>query len=267
MLSNNCNKNCYYCYLHHHNKNLYEVDLDYIKYIMKFFIIFKDISVCLSGGEPGLCNNLPQLVDYFLSLPNLKNKNDLNIVSNGLVRQNFDFTSDIRYEEHLILEIYKNKIIKFYDMPFVSSKTNKNIVIMTKHTTESLLNNTELATELLEFSEFKILNKKNNNFIDLNTYYDSLYSFYIKYGLIGELKQLASYRDSNLHIENKRSCCLSHTSATLDLDSNSILQCGGNPILSKSYEINSDNLIALLNKKLFNFSSLCEKCYYYDVGE
>ncbi len=78
MLTNQCPFSCSYCVAgcnkHTDNATSYFDNISYAQsFIMKLWNIFrdKDLSICLTGGEPTFCNTMPNITKLLTQLPNV----------------------------------------------------------------------------------------------------------------------------------------------------------------------------------------------------
>ena len=270
ILSHKCNQSCYYCYYRNSQNIEYEINLDYIKYILDSFI-FTKLDVILIGGEPGLATNLVECCNLINSY---RNTQGIQIISNGLVRKKYgiEFLVDKKYNEHLISDV-STTLNKFYDMPLLSKENSNhlNIVVMTNKTTKALLNNRALYLQLKESNTyFKIFNPKSDK-DSVEQYFEDLQTFYTLDNNIEGLNAVAAFKalhfkqDSSVAKDAQLRCNTTHEAAALDIDRKLILKCSANIVNTESVPITRPNLISLYKRELFTISDICNNCYYYEV--
>ncbi|MCK5630753.1 MAG: radical SAM protein [Nanoarchaeota archaeon] len=80
MLSQQCNTNCIFCYLHGIKKSDYDFSFDKIKETLENGAAKGYKEVYISGGEPTLNNKLPEIIAYAKKL----GFQDIKIMTNGL---------------------------------------------------------------------------------------------------------------------------------------------------------------------------------------
>jgi sulfatase maturation enzyme AslB (radical SAM superfamily) len=72
-VTNKCNRQCSFCYYRDDSKKLKDMSLDTLKDIMakeiKLLPENKYLRVEVSGGEPSLCENINEIIDYLISIP------------------------------------------------------------------------------------------------------------------------------------------------------------------------------------------------------
>lgn len=262
LLTNNCNAHCNYCSFTKNVSQTSEVDIDYLRYILKCLPC--DLFLEISGGEPGLISNLD---DVILTLVNSKNCKKIQIMSNGLVRHNNIFNSIFcdpliesklhLYNEHLILNIDKNNILeKLYNYDFLHYNKYRNIIVLTP----SVLNNisVKFMNEIKPFTIFKILIP--NTLKTTSDYYKKLNAFksIIFEPYLNDIKYTASRR--------KLCGCYSHN-PSIHLQFKKIYHCTIFHTVCDKKEVSKDNLEKLLKGTLFTYKDYCSTCNFYDLDE
>jgi organic radical activating enzyme len=171
LLLKKCNQKCGYCDVWEQSSLIRNSLKEYNKTIREKVQTFlggfkEDIKqkfnneLIISGGEPGLINDLPLIVQDIIDLGF-----DVKLMSNGLVRKKFpELAADpkVFYNEHLLKDIDPmGKKIKFYnDMDFIDVEefpNSRNIIVMTRGVCNYFLKpeNREELDHIKKFSLFK----------------------------------------------------------------------------------------------------------------
>lgn len=270
LLTEKCNKNCYYCSFEKDYNNKVEADLDLLKYILK---IYKDIPLFLelSGGEPGLISNLS---DFVLEVISAKNCVKFQVMSNGLLRTRSIFESlftDIYinsklhlYNEHLIHDYTVNGPILHYDYKFLTGYNKyKNILILTPNTTKYCP--IEFINNIKEFTIFKDL-------IPNTIGFPQKYNQYLSKFCVNNdsyHKHVANrYISNNFSRYNmyRKFCCMYPHNPSISFQRKKICHCTLFYHKAKKFEINKNNLLRLIQASLVNETvQYCVNCNFPDI--
>jgi len=265
ILNKNCNKQCSYCDLL--TKGITtkaEIDIDYIDWLINN-IPTDNLFIELTGGEPGLVSNLPEIVQMLKSANNVKR---IQLMSNGLVRINYpDLIAEVdMYNEHFIDKIVDSTIKTFYPIEIAQQKNIRNVVVLDKVTTVSILENYEYFEQFGLFNEdnywLKMFVPRSNDIdaehiahiIKLCTKLDTNYSNFCK-------QQLTTMDD-----DARLTCMYTSFLPSIDIEDKKILHCAYHNFTDRyEYECTSENLDRLINKTLFKdiTATYCEDCYLY----
>jgi len=221
-----------------------------------------ELKVELTGGEIGLCDNLPLIVS---ALKNFNNVKHIQGMSNGLVRQNFpELIAEFdTYNEHLVRDIHGKRIEKFYDMNFLYESNAKNVIVSTERTVQSLLDNFEFYKEEGLFSEHfwhKLFVDRTTKF----THKKDLIKLYEKIGT-DQSNYYADKLKMPINKELRKFCSKHPWQPCIDLDRNKIIHCGYHQYNNQVEEQITDyNLTRLIKNNLFKSDiSYCDSCYLY----
>ncbi len=265
ILSKNCNQGCSYCDLL--TKGITEqsvADLNYIEWVIDV-IPAEHLFIGLSGGEPGLISNLPDIVNMIKS----KNKVDrVQIMSNGLVRVNYpELIPELdMYNEHLVTRIVDTELIKFYSLDFEYHKNIKNVIVLDDITTASILNNFDYFKQYGLFDDEKFWLK---SFVPRSGVFDTdhknnIFALYDK--LNTEYSNYAKQQLTTIN-ETARTAC-KHVSflPAVDVDDQTIIHCTYHDFTDRvMFNCTPENLSKLVNKTLFADiqANYCKHCYLY----
>ena len=100
------------------------VDMNFLRNTLHYLKDYK-IRVCLLGGEPGLINNLREVISEVKKNPN----HVCSVLSNSFVRKRYPEIledKEILYVEHNILDFYENEVKKLGNFDFVPENDNNN---------------------------------------------------------------------------------------------------------------------------------------------
>lgn len=246
IFSTNCNQKCYHCYFKDTSNEELTFDIDKLN-------ILKDITckrINISGGEPGLINNLPDIIHWLKS-----NDFYVSLLSNGLVRKKFPEIINIvdSYQEHLVYRIIQGKLHKFYDMPLLTQSNSKNVIILLPETLLFLEKNPKFF--LLRNRKnilWKLYNVKNTDFPIDSDYYDRvkklLYNnqIYMPNGLTTTDFELS-----------RKTCSENFNRLTIRFDNNKIYHCAYCLHISNYLPLCRDNLIS----PNFGITDYCNTCF------
>lgn len=264
MLTDKCNQNCYYCDINDKNvTKTQEVNLDYIKWIIEK-LNEPDLFIELTGGEIGLCTNLPEVIDFCKQVPTIKK---IQGMSNGLVRSLFPNTVqqfDVYYE-HLVKDIHGRNIIKFHDIPFLKESNAKTVIVSSPETVHSLLENFEYYDDMGLFSKYFW----HKLFVDRTlqlTHKEDLIELYTKMGS-SKSKYYADKLESPID-KGKRNVCSKYPwQPVIDVERGKIIHCAYHQYNNQiEVDATAQNLNLLTSNKLFLNSSIdyCNSCYLYN---
>jgi len=258
FLARHCNQSCYYCNIHR-GSNTTECDISKLKFILDN--CGPNLGVELTGGEIGLINNIDEV---FKTVHDHKNVKDIIVLSNGLIRKRgVDWLNRVEYKEHLIKDINGTEIIKFYDLDFTDMAIN--ILVATELTTKSIVDNWDYfkETEIVSNKFFiKLMNAKTHN---IRRY---VYKATELFRLLNDkrhLKMIECFKDSNLHVDQKKLCSLNPPHTYIDFDDWRIGHCAI-PFDCKRSDVTIENLNKLIKGELFGPCKYCESCYTFDDG-
>ena len=255
ILSRACNRKCWYCDIFTNEKR-FDVDLDYIKWICSFFH-YVDLTFEISGGEPGLCDNLIELVETLEKIPWVKK---IDIMSNGLVRKQYDiidlkknFKKINTYDEHLIYDVKNDKIIKNNDLDFDFINTRQICVL-----TESILDFFIENDFNKNFFYFKPMNFKSINLLNNNNYINKLNNFLnIIEGniFLDDLK----FKINKFEQKNLLNCIKNKTNTFILLEEKKIGSCCVSISKSDIFDLNKEYLLNF-EKKEIKKMNMCDTC-------
>lgn len=273
ILTTKCNQQCSYCNVFDINKNKtnLEVDLDFLKYILKNIPDNTMIEFC--GGEPGI---IPNLNDVFNITNSNKKVKAIQIMSNGLVRKNnYDWltNNNVWYYEHLIKDLDGKDILKFYnDLDFIENSKWKYIIVTTKKTINSLLLNFDYYKSIGLFSEFfwyKIMNPKVEG---IELFSEKVKEFFNKLKEISDehyieytLDRIDSINnESSFNIAERLLCGKNSPQPTIDFETKELVHCGAFLEHSSRVPYNKDNFLKHLKCNMFiEKYDYCKTCYIY----
>lgn len=243
ILFRNCNQTCPYCTTYDNSKKI-EIDFDFLESLP----ITKNMFVELTGGEVGLYNDLPKIVDTVF-----KKCGKLRIMSNGLVRKKFPEiinNSNIIYCEHLFETPFK----KFYNLEPFSENSSQNINVVV--VTEEVIDNFEKFEHLVHKNTwFKMVNFKGGSiekdakkFIDFYKSIEGKTYIDINYDLF------------NIMEKDLEMCALNPPTPFISLQDKKIGHCAKILNESKFTDYTEENFIKLQRCELFSYETYCQKC-------
>jgi len=277
LLTRNCQEKCYYCFNYNGKKEETEVDLEYFKWILSKYSDL-DLTVELSGGEPGLVRNILDVIEY---LENSSFVKRWSILSNGLFRKKYGTLSD-KYKkiyyigEHLCLDIvdrnilYFDKEINFYNM----EKNAVGIIILTERTTDSLIKNFDYFLGEGFFSNNLVLKTLTPKIQDvseeLRKKYDIFFNHYfnnetnlinpesLKTNTVGYTYFIRHFDKNQKEIEY---CSSNSKYQFIDLDNKKLGMCSMQVEYCDKVDITEENIKKSINGELFKCNWWCiEKC-------
>lgn len=265
ILNKACNQRCSYCDLS--SKGITEnteADVDYIEWVIQS-VPTNNLVIGLSGGEPGLIANLPDVVAKVQSMNNVER---VQIMSNGLVRINFPELVALvnRYNEHLVNQINGQNIIKFYPIDFDHQNNIRYVIVLDEITVQSLLDNYDYFEQEGLFNEEKFWLKQ---FVSRTGIFNPQH----KENLLALYKKLGTFRSEYctkqltiLDIEAQEICKKVSYLPSVDIIDKKIIHCLFHNFTNRiEYACTEDNLYKLVNKTLFENidSPYCDQCYMY----
>lgn len=259
-LTRSCNCACSYCDIFRPVTDEPEVDIDFLKYVLKHYDT-PNLMVELTGGEIGLIKNLDEV---FKTVYNHKNVVKIQVMSNGLVRlRGVDWLDKVTYNEHLIYDIVDKDIKKHYDLPIIFRPNHYYVVVTTEKTTKSLLKNFDYFKSLRMFSSsfwYKIMNPK---VVDIGKFHTDLEKFF---GLLGDknsIEMIECFRGKDFSF--KRSLCAkSNPQPAVDFETKELVHCGIVTMKCERSPATPQNVEESMRGVLFKEESYCDKCYTFD---
>lgn len=241
FLSRSCNQTCSYCTTYKGNYK-YLSDLKFIKEISKF--ITKDFFIEITGGEPGLCDNLIDIINIIK-----ETKATIRIMSNGLVRKRYpEIISDpsVWYFEHLYLDSNK----KFYNLePFEENNLNNvNVIVLTS----DIMDNLDISKLTHKNTWFKVLNLKSK---------DETLNIKKTRDFLNSLNKTFNQYDFNLQSNNKKTCALNPPNPFIYIEERKIGHCAKILTDSLLVDYSEKNFKKLLKSELFtDYPNYCDRC-------
>jgi organic radical activating enzyme len=235
-LTKSCNKDCHYCTAWTKEMRNLDVDMDFLRHTLESFRGNK-LLVQLLGGEPGLVNNLDEVIAEIKKYPEYR----VSILSNSLIRKRYPHILEdpsIYYQEHLIRDFHKDgmetlglKKYKFFDE---NNLNNYNVVIKTPGFFEYFESRPK---------ELAKLNHKNTTLKVYNSRSPS-------YQVIEQAPLLT-----------RKICSKFPSVPVVDFEMQKIRHCSKKVINgSRTFEINYENCQKMMNFELFEFESYCDTC-------
>lgn len=273
LLTRACNQNCYYCNNAYKHINLIHIDLNDIYTCIDALKNLKsELTIELSGGEPGLIENLIEIIDLLKQQSFIS---EVSILSNGLVRKRFDITKLFEYKhgyyrEHSQLDIV-DKISLLFDpkMNYDHSLPIEHVVILTPITLKSLLTNFEYWYSIFKDKnvEFKLLTPKtfdptNSLIMESLRFYNLLKDLPMKkrtyWSVITGLKCINQFMNKDK--EHQESCSIQSKFRFIDVESMQFGRC--------SMDVVQSDYIPLADINVFkqSINPMCYNCYKYNLG-
>ena len=254
-----CNQNCYYCTTK--QSDSVEVDLDFVRWALD--LLPETAGVELTGGEIGLLNNLNEFYEIVKGHPKIKH---IMVLSNGLLRQNgVVWLDEVEYWEHMIWDIVDKEIIKFYPMGLDGS--HKYIIVMTKRTTKSLVDNWDYFKDIGLFRDnffYKMMNHKSDETI--SSYVDDLSTFYKRMDNQYYKRMLISYQLDG-YLKSERLLCQKYSpNPFIDIQRRELGHCAINVNVSVKVPFSEQNLHKLMRGELSE-NDYCKSCHSFDNGK
>lgn len=269
LITKFCNQNCDYCDVYYQSKfkNQPEVDIDFLKYVLDSFK-YSNMFIEICGGEPGCVINID---DVYKTIKDHKNTKYIQLMSNGLLRKNgVDWINDIFYNEHLIQEINGIDIKKFYNLDFKKVKNRKYVIVTSKNTIKSILDNYNYFLNKNMFDEmfwYKLVIDKSYS---IDSFYNDLVIFYKKINqkdLNNNLEMLQYYKDGcEKNIKRKELCAINSPQPGVDLETKELFHCSNFLNKSRRFPFNKENVQKQLDMKLFELEKYCNECYTLDFS-
>lgn len=246
------------------------VDIDYLNYILTLYtdMGINNIYIELSGGEPGIVENIDEVVEYLYNKSYIKK---IDILSNGLIRKNHSnilnkYNDKVICIEHCLLNIEGTKINYFYDdiTFYNNSYDNVNqVLVLDETTTNSLINNFEYYEVQGLFNLSKlwlklITPKKNKPNDELVNKYTVLYNKIKNKSIFTDYDNLINYTKDNTKLINI--CSKMSLMQFIDLENKVIGQCSMDVELSELHSINKTNIENAVKGKLFDKTNCCHNC-------
>ena len=236
-LTNNCNFGCDYCFFKRKSGFISLETID--KLITKIHDI-KNLDITLYGGEPLLHNNIVQIVDK------LHQYGNIGIETNGFINKNFDklkdydikwsFTYHLNHNDTLTPIINKAKQLKNYEIVFILSKDNQDVVYKKYNILKKYFN----CVLTYVFQDLNYINKKyiehDNNLI------------YITNNKIYHTDNITMIQNGITDFSGKKcDCGFNHI----------VLDCDGKIYRCEPYFVNRDSIGTI---DTFNFYTYRQKC-------
>lgn len=231
-----------------------------------------ELTIELSGGEPGLIENLIEIIELLKQQSFIS---EVSILSNGLVRKRFDITKLFEYKhgyyrEHSQLDIV-DKISLLFDpkMNYDHKLPIEHVVILTPITLKSLLTNFEYWYSIFKDKnvEFKLLTPKtfdptNQLISDSLKFYEMLKNLSItnrtNRSISTGLKCIEQYKNKDKELQ--KSCSIQSKFRFIDVESMQFGRC--------SMDVVQSDYISLvdINKFKESINPMCYNCYKYNLG-
>lgn len=272
LLTRACNQNCYYCNNTYKHTNLINIDMSKIDLCINALKnLNTELTIELSGGEPGLVENFTDIVDV------LKNQSfitEVNILSNGLVRKRYDVTQFFSYKhgyyrEHSQLDLI-SKIPLFFDtsLSYDHNLPIEHVIILTPITLKSLLTNFEYWYSIFNDKriEFKLLTPKtfeptDTLILDSLKFYNKLKELSITErtfrSVITGLKCIKQYKNRDKIIQER--CSIQSKFRFIDIESMQFGRCSMDVIQSDYIPLQDINVFTK------SINSMCYQCYKYNL--
>lgn len=257
-LTKSCNQKCYYCDVFDEQR-IVTVDLDFLKYVLNCHP--NNTFVELSGGEPGLIENIDEV---FKICYNHKNVKGIQLMSNGLMRKNnFDWMDKVSYYEHLIYDIEEKEIKKFYDLDFIERPNIKYVIVTTEKTTKSLVNNWKHFNFNKNMFWFKLMNPKTHNFFQ---YSEELIKLFQLVGDNNSIKMINFSKNKISLNFNRNLCSKFPPQPSIDFETKEIVHCATILMKGERRPFTRENIELNLKGKLFLNDSSCNNCFTFDMS-
>ena len=237
FLSMSCNKDCHYCTSYTLEMRNLTVDIDFLKQTLEYLKEYK-VRVNLLGGEPGLIKNLDDVINEIKKYPNFI----CSVLSNSFIRKRYPHIledKDILYVEHNILDWYENEVKKLGNFDYVPENeyNNYNVVVKTPNFFKYKDNHPEVVKELdHKNTMWKAFNGRSPEFTDVI--------------------QAAEI--------DRKMCAAFPMVPVIDFEKRHIVHCSkkfaNNTELSRTFELNQDNINKMMNFRLFKYENYCKTC-------
>jgi len=237
FLSMSCNKDCHYCTSYTLEMRNLTVDMDFLRQTLGYLKEYK-VRVNLLGGEPGLIKNLDDVINEIK-----KNDNHIcSVLSNSFIRKRYPHIledKDILYVEHNILDWYENEVKKLGNFDYVpeNDMNNYNVVVETPNYFKYKDNHPEVVEKLNHKNTmWKAFNGRSPEFTDVI--------------------QAAEI--------DRKMCAAFPMVPVIDFEKRHIVHCSkkfaNNTELSKTFELNQENIDKMMNFGLFKYENYCKTC-------
>lgn len=261
LLTKECNQKCYYCNTHNKDGKK-EIDLDFLKYVLN--CLPSETGVEIKGGEIGLIENIDEVYKLIKDSYNIKH---IIVLSNGLIRKiGIDWLKDIEYWEHLIYDIEGKEIIKFYD-DLSLNEDHKYVIVTTKTTTKSLLDNWKYFEDIGLLREnffYKLMN--NNGKKGIESYYNNLVKLYGKISNKYFSSMLTHYKIPKYLKSQKLKCMALSPNPFVDFETRELGHCSIHVTNSKRISFSKVTFDLFRNGFFKIDEPYCELCYSFDCG-
>jgi len=237
FLSMSCNKNCHYCTSYTLEMRNLTVDMVFLKQTLEYLKEYK-VRINLLGGEPGLIKNLDDVVNEIKKYPNFV----CSVLSNSFIRKRYPHIledKDILYVEHNILDWYENEVKKLGNFDYVPENdyNNYNVVVKTPNYFKYKDNHPEVVEKLNHNNTmWKAFNGRSPEFTDVI--------------------QAAEI--------DRKMCAAFPMVPVIDFEKKHIVHCSkkfaNNTELSRTFELNQDNINNMMNFRLFKYEDYCKTC-------
>ena len=237
FLSMSCNKDCHYCTSYTLEMRNLTVDMDFLRQTLGYLKEYK-VRVNLLGGEPGLIKNLDDVINEIK-----KNDNHIcSVLSNSFIRKRYPHIledKDILYVEHNILDWYEDEVKKLGNFDYVpeNDMNNYNVVVKTPNFFKYKDIHSEVVKELdNKNTMWKAFNGRSPEFTDVI--------------------QAAEI--------DRKMCAAFPMVPVIDFEKKHIVHCSkkfaNNTELSRTFELNQDNINKMMNFRLFKYENYCKTC-------
>jgi organic radical activating enzyme len=234
-MTKSCNKSCHYCTAWTLEMRNLDVDMDFLRTILKGLSPYKT-RICLLGGEPGLVKNLDEVIAEIKKHPNLV----IQVLSNSLIRKFYPHVledPEIIYIEHLVLDFYEDRIEKLGNYEFFEENINNNY---------NLIIETPNYFKYRENFDLSILDHKNTEFKEYNSRSPDFFNDH-------ELVQAPEL--------DRRICAKFPQVPVFDFEIRKIRHCSRKVINgSRQFDVTVENIDKMMNYKLFEFENYCRAC-------
>lgn len=232
-LTKSCNKSCYYCTAWTQEMRNLDIDMDFVKPLLEWMSPYK-ARVMLLGGEPGLTNNLMEVIHEIKKYPNLIPS----VLSNSYVRKAYpEILEDpeIHYIEHLVLDFHEDRIEKLgnYDFFEENDLNNYNVVIKTPS-----------YFKYRETHDLRPLERNKNTILKEYNSRSPVYGVY---------EQSPEF--------DRRICAAFPSVPVVDFEMKKIRHCSKKVIDgSRAFDVTKENIDKMFNFELFEFEEYCRNC-------
>lgn len=234
-MTKSCNKSCHYCTAWTLEMRNLDVDMDFLRTILKGLAPYKT-RICLLGGEPGLVKNLREVIAEIKKYPNLV----IQVLSNSLIRKFYPEVledPEIIYIEHLVLDFYEDRIEKLGNHDFFEPND---------------LNNYNLIIETPGYFKYKdehdisYLKHKNTEFKEYNSRSPDFFT---------------DHKPVQAPEIDRRICAKFPLVPVFDFEIQKIRHCSRKVINgSRQFDVTLENIDKMMNYKLFEFEEYCRGC-------